>query len=309
MTEIASFFTFEESSLFGTGSSVSSGPDDGANDIATRILNAPRHRETRIAVDNCIEHIRNGSKDTLVIVGHGSEGSVETGSGAMPNNDEKQLISFGSLGYWPDQIERLYTLQYGVFKIYSCDTGSGVGGAELLWRIAKLTEKPAESYTGFVAAVRSGNRYYFCYQNGGMWQRATPDMDEPPKAISRPPLLAPSNGIRDRAVIALRSDGTTAEVLFDDVQSIRITRSSFDVGSDKSEVPVKAHDDFLQALFHSDSFEFIGDILGILSAEVELVTEVRSYTIRIFNDRFSRVVDNDVAFFSDESMFDFLMSE
>lgn len=178
----------------GERNTVSNGPDNGANNnVANRFWNCKRHGSTAQAVDNGLiatflkidppgPNIM--SAGGMNIGGHGNEGYLETGMGQSGPYNIGQFISWNEYN-WGPQFDRLVTTSITMVSIWSCHTGAGDDGADLLFAIAKRVGRAVRARTGFMYS----NNQDLWFENGSVWQVATPE--------SRPiPISAPSPHLR-----------------------------------------------------------------------------------------------------------------
>ena len=165
--------------------SVSNGTDNGANECMAGAFHlAMRHGSTRQAIDN-FKSRHNSKPGPLNICGHGSPGSFETGSGQSGWDWDKQINTWNPSN-WKPILEELKGKNFPIMTIYSCSTGAGEDGADLLWEMAKSLGRPVRARIGL--SYCGGNR--MSYQPGSTWQtahpnaRPTPIPETPHKIIS-----------------------------------------------------------------------------------------------------------------------------
>jgi len=171
LNDFDNFFAEQVAGITGLDqhSTVSNGKDNGANNcLAGAFHNAMRHGTTRKAVDNLKSRLA-GKPATINICGHGSPGMFETGAGQNGWHWDK-IVSDWYIDPWKTIFSELNGKNFPILNIYSCSTGAGNSGADLLWEMAKTIGKPVRARTGLTYC--GGNRITF--QPGSTWQTAHP---------------------------------------------------------------------------------------------------------------------------------------
>jgi hypothetical protein len=160
--------------------SVSFGPDNGALNCNAghppQGGTARRHRTTTEAVNNslaCFAKLK--PKDVVMInwCGHGNEGFLETGFGQTGHPDmATNYIMKWNENSWGPELDRLArkSSRTQMLSIYSCDTGAGELGADVLYSIARRLKVPVRGRTG-LTFCGSGGIYF---EASSVWQVATP---------------------------------------------------------------------------------------------------------------------------------------
>jgi hypothetical protein len=180
-------FAFQDVSAAGIGerNTISNGPDDGTNNVlASHFWNPSRHGTTLQALDNALvapvlgsgvdKRIATGSAGGLNIGGHGNDGLLETGMGQTGPFNVGQIIYRYNEYNWGPQFDRINPTSITMVSIWSCHTGAGIDGAELLFGMAKRCGR----------AVRAGT----WWEKGYVWQVATPNNKPAPIEAPTPHL-------------------------------------------------------------------------------------------------------------------------
>lgn len=115
-------------------------------------------------------------RQRLVIDGHGTDGLIETGLGqGQCGWDQTKFIYLYNQVVWEPFFQRLTGISYLFLTLLACDTGAEEDGANLLYKIATLTNKPVRARTGLVSC---GNGV-ISFQPGSTWQIANPGVVPP----------------------------------------------------------------------------------------------------------------------------------
>jgi hypothetical protein len=163
---------------------VSSGPDSiGMLDcLAKHVMQSMRHDSTESAVNNLLSTVT-GRPAMTSILGHGNVGFVETGCGKEGVASLYNVIIWWSRQIWASKLIALSGKKFDVLSIFSCDTGAEEEGADLLFDIATVIDKPAQARTGLtICDARGGIRF----EPGSEWQLATPRVRPSPKHRPKP---------------------------------------------------------------------------------------------------------------------------
>ena len=188
-------FAYSELVASGIGerNTVSNGPDNGSNNMmASHFWNVKRHGSTVEAIDNALINVSItatpkspttfNSPGGCNIGGHGNEGLLETGMGQTGPFNVNQLIYSYNESTWGPQLERLIPTPITMISIWSCHTGAGSDGAQLLFAMAKRAGRAVRGRTGFTY----NNSQQTWFENGSVWQVATPDYEPNPIAAPSP---------------------------------------------------------------------------------------------------------------------------
>jgi len=286
----------------GDVTTVSNGPDDGTNDTQACAWYQPmRHGSTQQAIDNLISRLpptldgkkRIGPDSRIAelstglvnIGGHGNIGLLETGMGQTGAFDENKIIMTWNGSAWVSHFQRLGTHPFVLTSIYSCDTGADDDGADLLFAIAKATGRPVRARTGLTIASRfSDGHCELSFENGSTWQTATP--------TTRPtPIKPPSPPHPDTVQVTIGAIGPNAEVRDVDIGRVRslavVVRRGFGPTSNQAIQGADAVR-LTELLFGSEPFYTPGQLLGVITAEVDVGFDFGERHFVIFNDRIVR---------------------
>jgi hypothetical protein len=166
------------------GGDVTIDSSTGANDngalacMRTAWSNPMSDSSTTQAVSNLLSVARR--RDTLnlnllVMVGHGNEGLITTGSGQGSLNPGTYLSIWNQSGDWGPQLQRLAGKTYTMLTLLACDTGANSDGATLLSQVANASNHTVRARTGLVNCGGGS----ITYQDGSTWQMATPGAPAP----------------------------------------------------------------------------------------------------------------------------------
>jgi hypothetical protein len=153
---------------------------------------------TQTAVESLLA-MAGAAPTTASLVGHGSEGDIDTGMALG------QSINLANQATWAPLLQRLRGKFTGIY-LYGATVGGGFDGAQLLYAIAQATDTPVYGPTGILYCDVRGN---FVLETGAVWQMATPD--RLPTPINPPTLSGSSSrgGARTQAGQAM--DVTAAQ--------------------------------------------------------------------------------------------------
>ena len=166
---------------------ISKGSDDGANNSMAKCFSCARHLTTKTAVKNIrnAKHKTNGciGPYSIFLGGHGSAGYLETGAGQSGPSNSDNEIWFFNRNNWMKEFKSLRNEPGREIYIYSCYTGAEKSGADLLFEMAKITNKRILARTGLTMTVQKGDYYSIKFQKGSTWQVAEPK--KKPKPIPK----------------------------------------------------------------------------------------------------------------------------
>ena len=158
----------------GAKNTISSGPDDGTNNLlASHFWQPKRHATTQEATTNGLSIVSlAGASSTgeLNVGGHGNEGILETGMGQTGPFDNGRIILNWNEYAWGPELDRIKASSVTQVSIWSCHTGAGQEGADLLFAMAKRCGRAVRAGTGFLYS----NAKETWWENGSVWQVATP---------------------------------------------------------------------------------------------------------------------------------------
>jgi hypothetical protein len=158
----------------GAKNTISSGPDDGANNLLASHFSQPkRHATTQEATTNGLSVIslpEASSTGELNVGGHGNDGILETGMGQTGPFDNGRIILNWNEYAWGPELDRIKASSVTQVSIWSCHTGAGQEGADLLFAMAKRCGRAVRAGTGFLY----NNSEKTWWENGSVWQVATP---------------------------------------------------------------------------------------------------------------------------------------
>lgn len=287
------FHSLENKGL-GDHNTVSSGPDNGANNyMANAFWKCMRHSTTEHAINNWNSRIKSNidteneielfGNGNLNIGGHGNEGQLETGYGQNGTVDYKtNFLGTWNQFYWEPHFKKLIGKNFPIIYIYSCHTGAGSRGADFLYQMARVIGKPVAGRTGF---TYSNNRRRIWFENGSVWQVALPDrrptpIDSPTPHFTKLNMLKFSNG---KEFIEINEDNIK-QVSFSKnsfyTAGINVTQFNSDIEINKS---------MLKSFFASEPFEIDGELSAIITGNLTIVVGdskgESTFQFDIYNDR------------------------
>lgn len=253
---------------------ISAGPDNGFNNCAARLFAwYNRHKTTEVATINLSSARRSSGSYTLVnLCGHGYPGFLETGSGQKGQGDPKtNFITNSNKIYWENKFQRLRTLKEPLLRIYSCHTGGGQAGADLLFALALATQKEVKARTGLTFCRRKPGDIGFRFEKGSAWQIATPTNKPAPIEPPTPPLT--SNGGHTEVEIFLNKK--TITIPFSSVKSITIDSYKIEDGSIRSRTLIKKEvAPAMVTLFGTTPYALPGSIAAMITAELKIIVDL-----------------------------------
>lgn len=279
-------FAYNEVHASGIGerNTVSNGPDNGANNqMASHFWNVKRHGSTSQAVDNALIAVNVSHSepiDALIsaggcnIGGHGSEGQLETGVGQNGAYDKDKWVLIWNEWVWGPLFQKLVPTPITVVSIWSCHTGAGPDGADLLYALAKRIGRAARARTGFTY----NNDRETWFENGSVWQVATPDFRPNPIAAPTPHFLEPGE-------LMFQSNQKTLAVT--DVTEMRV-QGSGPLATNMSAKSFRGTEavTIVSSLFHPTAMEMNVSVMGFVTARISLLFKGGDQIdFDVYNDR------------------------
>lgn len=274
----------------GAKNTVSNGPDDGANNLlASHFWQAKRHGSTPGAVDNgltMLQEIDGLSTGELNIGGHGNEGQVETGMGQTGPFDSGKLITTWNESSWGPDLDKIKASSVTQISIWSCHTGAGQDGANLLYAMAMRCGRAVRAGTGFLYS----NVKETWWENGAVWQVATP--------TNKPaPINAPSQHSLMQDPLLFEVGGK--EVPVADVKSMEITILHSNVKALTSKTLHGANaQSAVSSLFLPPALEMSAGVLAMVTANITLsFNDGCSAKFIVYNDRLAVDTDSQTGYY------------
>jgi hypothetical protein len=267
----------------GAKNTISNGPDNGANDLlASHFWQPKRHGSTQGAADNGITllgSIDGMSTGELNIGGHGNDGLLETGTGQNGPFDVHKMILTWNEYDWGPSLDQIKSSSVTQISIWSCHTGAGQDGADLLFAMAKRCGRAVRAGTGFLYS----NDKQTWWEAGSVWQVATP--------TNKPnPIPAPTPHLSVQATLLFDVGGNDLPVT--DIRTIEISTI---LGNAKAASPKTATgsgaQNLVASLFLPQALEMSAEVMALLTAQLVLTfTDGSIVNFDVFNDRLA--VDN-----------------
>lgn len=284
-------FAYPDVSARGIGerNTVSNGPDDGANNLmASHFWNVKRHGSTTQAVDNALIPVAvtiapdprpsMTSAGGLNVGGHGNEGLLETGMGQHGPFNTGQIIYLWNEGSWGPQLDRVVPTPITMMSIWSCHTGAGQDGADLLYAMARRVGRAVRGRTGFTY----NNQQQTWFENGSVWQVATPDHKPDPIQSPTPHSLTQEVAMFQGAKRLYSSTDATRMVVrqlsLGGQEVLRRTLTSTDAQT------------ALTVLFLAPALDLRDtDVLAMVTAAIEITfASGETVTFEVYNDRLAK---------------------
>jgi len=309
MIERSNFF-YREISTKGVGeaTTVSAGPDNGANNaVACAFWRNMRHNNCQQAIDNLLGryNAEPAAAQNFNISGHGFPGFVEAGKGQGGAWEYSKIIWLYNYNDWTPEFQRIANLNFGIFSIYSCDTGADEDGAQLLFKICKHLNRPARARTGLTNGVTQGSACWIEFQNGSTWQVATPDMAQRPVPIPKSPHLYDFR--KQNTYFEIVNEGSVDAVDFAEVKSIEVSFTSPYYSFSSNIISEQFHSHILANLFYTESFLNEGNILGFVTQTVTITTQKNeTIIIDIYNNSLGEIRNQKVSFFISNQLINML---
>lgn len=278
--------------------SISSGPDNGFLDLAAGHFHRPtRHRTSRAAFGNLIENPTKARRVNLS--GHGFDGFIETGMGQTGPADPQAYLTVWLLEPIADLLSRLGTRDFTIFSIYSCHTGAGSQGADFLFRLATLLNKPVRGRTGFTYASSED----ISYEPNSLWQVALPGVRPVPIEAPSPHLFITDGNMIELII----NDG---RVQFDPDRIIKATVSHTPLQTQRSTILELDKDDASQLAvlcFASPGFRLPGLPSAMVTSTIEFQIESDSrdlgtIQLELLNNRMVRDVNSGYFYYTSISI-------
>lgn len=258
----------------GAKNTISNGPDDGTLNLMTSHFAAPmRHGTTQQAIANGL----NGPSNTgeLNIGGHGNTGVFETGTGQNGPFDVNKWIATWTDYIWGPELDKIKPSTVTQISIWSCHTGEGQEGADLLFEMAQRCGRAVRAGTGFLYS----NNQSTWWENGSVWQVATPtNKPAPIPAPSTHPLML-------KGSIIFECNGE--EYGISDVIEIRVGYR----GNSRKTSLLKAFrgadvQSILKAIFFSPPVEIPEGISAMKTGSIQLIfRNDQALELTVLNDR------------------------
>lgn len=283
----------------GDNNTVSNGLDNGANNNMGRAFwQCLRHSTTEQAVNNWLSRIKTTinpdneielfGNGNLNIGGHGNEGFLETGYGqnGTPDWTTNFLATWNEFA-WKSILERLKGKNFPIIYIYSCHSGAGERGADFLFQLARIIGRPVAGRTGF---TYSNNRPQVWFENGSVWQVATPDR--------RPtPINAPTPHFNKLDMLLLSDGKSMIKIELNQIVDVRISKLFIqtNVLTRQLNINNELNKALLKDFFASEPFSIDGQFSAMKTGKVEIVVKINSgeetllfdlYNDRIIGDQF-----------------------
>jgi hypothetical protein len=282
----------------GEHNSVETGqPDNGALACgAAHFWNPMRNGTTKELVNNFLGRLATQSGN-LNIDGHGDIGQIATGGGQDPSwdPDKDQLVADWNIAGWAQEISPLKNKAFTILTIYSCDTGANQGGADLLFQMANILNRPVRARTDEVTCGVGGILY-----TGGTWQVAYPG-PKPPTVIPKTGAVILAEKIRSETCYV-----TPYSLSFRKKDVLKVTIQRSMQGSRATILFGKPAIDFVEMLMAYPEVDIGGQPLALLtgSVTIDLVIQDRESTIgfNIYNDRIVMSGSSTVARFVSDSL-------
>lgn len=288
-------FHIEGLTSFGIGehNTCSNGPDDGTLNRDARLFwNCLRHGSTAQAAANLLSGTPGGNFN---LIGHGNTGQVETGMGQTGPFDAGKIILSWTQSDWEAPLRTLIHANFALLSIWSCHTGEGQDGADLLYSMAQVLGR----------AVRASNGYMYVddthiwFENNSVWVVATPTSRPTPVPAPTP---HPLELTRAMDTIWLRSGGRDIEISLNEISDIEVEVISLGGRSRHVRLSNKEAQGLARILFGSKPFTPPGTPLAFITARLTVSfgheRERERKTFILYNDRMLKDDSSDVSYYT-----------
>lgn len=270
-------------------STISNGSDNGANNcMAGGFHRSMRHGTTRQAVDNLKGRL-NSKPGALNIAGHGMAGSFETGAGQTGLDWDKQVNTWNT-NMWKPILEELRGRSFPILTIYSCSTGAGEEGADLLWEMAKTINKPVRARTGLTYC--GDNR--ITYQPGSTWQTAHPSQRPTPIPETPHKLIE----LRPKKIYIPGDEEHFKMVDHDEIVSATIQGTGVLLRNEPLDAETARK--LAEVVFNESIQKSPGQVLGYLTITIAFEFETdgnkNTKTVDIYNNRVAVIRDENIMY-------------
>jgi hypothetical protein len=162
------------------------------NLVRTFFSGMKTHTDTATLVNNLLADANIANTNGFVaIVGHGSSGIIGAGIGRSLQVGPclNRCISLNNKAQWIQLFEKLKDKGIKSLYLFSCFTGAGNDGAELLYDLANSINATVAAPTGRILIFQQGR--FFKLENNAQWQVAQPAPAPKPATINMPPIIIP----------------------------------------------------------------------------------------------------------------------
>ncbi len=234
----------------------------------------------------------------LVLVGHGTEGLIVTSGG----QSWVEGIAVWNENYdWGPKLVRIKDHQFAVLTLFACETGAGEDGADLLYNMAKVINRPVRARTGLVSCGGGGQIFF---EPGSTWQMANPQGPRP-TPIPKPPHKTFSMNKNELVIV---DDRHSVSIKKEDIKSVVIVRISLRKRTEqKITLDVQEGFPLLQLIDFKNPVINIGAVPAIKTGTIDIqfmskgTLSDKKYVL--YNDRFVQDENKpNVYYFSDDSL-------
>jgi hypothetical protein len=259
-------------------------PDSFLDCMRSVVPGAACHISTAVAVNNLLPCTL--SHRSAVIIGHGNDGSIVTGTGRFPCKTKEQCLSLGGYYFWKSIVSALNSNQrLESLRIFACHPGADQAGANFLFLLSKTIYAPVAGPTGYVYCLNG--RVWL--EAGASWQVAYPDMTQPPN-----PIPAPTRHFE------LFSQLVLPNMSLIPVDSI--TGASFDLFTSSDPlhftVAAEATKGLVKSIAFFQPFTIEGSLAAITTGKIVMTfDEFPARTYEILNDRLVRDLESKTTYY------------
>ena len=184
------------------------------------------------------------------------------------------------------QLDRLVTTPITLVSIWSCHTGAGQDGADLLYALALRVGRVVRARTGFTFT----NGQSTTFENGSVWQVATPD-------FKPAPIAAPTPHVTTSEIPMF--EGTTQAYEFDDLSELKVQQFALGKRILASQTYSDADAVYIGSLlFLGPALEMQASIAGMITGHITLrFSSQEIIEFDVINDRLAVNKTNAVAYY------------
>ena len=218
----------------------------------------------------------------LNIGGHGNEGLLETGVGQHGSWDNSKYMTVWNAYSWRSQLQRLVGKNFPQMFIWSCHTGAGERGADLLFEMAIAMQRPVSGRSGFT--YNNGKKIWF--EANSVWVTATPAQRPTPVDPPTPHFveIAPM-------ISVVSSKGIAQELPSSAIHSVKIEKQPSPFGVQRVARPLSGAESSQlgSLLFSNEPEQLPGAPMAFITARIAVAFDMAGESLEanfsVFNNR------------------------
>jgi hypothetical protein len=213
------------------------------------------------------------------------------------NNDSNFVIGWNQFA-WNLHFQQIASRNYVMITLWSCDTGQGQDGADLLFNIAKVTNCAVRASSGQI--ITDGQSIWL--EAKAVWVTATPTVH--PSPAPKPFHEVAQMDIRDQILITC--EGIFMEIPLGKVLEIKFERTLLGGEKRSHTLAGVAAQDLAWRLFSTKPFLLPGSPTAMITAHARVTfateeeTRTETHEIIVYNDRLVYDTTSGYAYFARE---------